>query len=326
MEEKIRRFLNNAQIEYEEHISMADRTWIHRGPVLPFLIYPKGQPELKEVMNCLKDAGAQYKLIGHTSNLYFKPSFYADAIVSTRKMTSFHDDGRVITCDSGVSISKLSEYAVKKGYQGFEGLVGLPGTVGAAVVNNSSCFKCSVSELVDSVEVLENGELHTLAAGELAFRHRSSSIKSGERNAIILGVRLLIKKTDDVETLQKKAKQNIELRKLTQEGKANNLGSIFSGYHPKTVSISLLGWTKVIGVVAFHVREHFFRNDKEYQLKRNRYLFKLFGYNELAKYVSDKNINCFVWRDSNADLAFDRYLEFMNHYAKCDSLEIEICE
>ena len=76
--------------------------------------------------------------------------------------------------------------------------------------------------------------------------------------------------------------------------------------------------------IAFRVRDHFFRNNEDYQLKRNGFLFKLFGYKELTKYVSDKNINCFVWRDSDADLAFDRYLEFMNQYAKCDSLEIEI--
>lgn len=324
MEITIKAFLEDNQIEYEEHVSMADRTWIHRGPVVPFLIYPKNQQQLKDIMFFFRDTNAQYKLIGHTSNLYFKPTFNVDAIVSTRKMITYHDDGRFITCDTGVSISKLSEYAVNKGYKGFEGLVGLPGTVGAAVVNNSSCFKCSVSDILDSVDVVENGVLHTFTHEELAFQHRSSSIKRGERRAIILGARLVVRKTDDIEGLKTKAEKNVEVRKQTQEGKANNLGSIFSGYHPRIISVSLLGWSKILGVIAFRVRDHFFRNNEDYQLKRNGFLFKLFGYKELTKYVSDKNINCFVWRDSDADLAFDRYLEFMNQYAKCDSLEIEI--
>lgn len=317
-------YLEDSGIEYEQNVAMSERTWIHRGPIVPFLIFPKTRLQLKDVILFLEEKKSNYKVIGHTSNLYFKPSFVTEVIVSTNKMTSYHDDGNAIICDSGVNISRLSQYAVSRGYLGFEGMVGLPGTIGAAVVNNSSCFKCSVSDLVESVDVLESGELHTLSHDELSFKHRSSAIKRGERNAIILGIKLKIQKTDDIEGLKKQAQQNVELRKQTQEGKAKNLGSIFSGYHPRPIDISLLGWQKVIGVLTFRVRDHFLRNNATYKLKRNKYLFKLFGYKDLEKYVSDKNINCFIWRDEYADVAFDRYLDFMNHYADCDSLEIEI--
>lgn len=324
MEEKIKCYLNENSFEYEQQVNMSERTWIRRGPVVPFLIFPHTQQHLKDIIGMLRENNARYKVIGHTSNLYFKPTFVADAIVCTRKMTTYHDDGSVITCDTGVSISRLSEYAIQKGYRGFEGLVGLPGTVGAAVVNNSSCFKCSISELVDNVVVFEKDEIRILSHDDLLFQRRSSSIKRGERNAIILGVKLKIRKTDDLEGLKREAQNNVIIRKTTQEGKAQNLGSVFSCYHPRVISISLLGWKKALEVIFFRVREHFLRNDKNYQLRRNQYLFNLFGYQDISKYVSDKNINCFVWKDTDADKAFERYLEFMHKYADCESLEIEI--
>lgn len=326
MEEIIGRFLDSQQIDYDRNASLADRTWIHRGSVVPFLIYPHNPKELVDVVGVLNGCNAVFKVIGYTSNLYFKPSFVADAIVSTRKMTSFHREDGLIICDAGVNVSRLSKYAVENGFLGFEGLIGLPGTIGAAVVNNSSCFNCSVSELVESVDVLENGEIKTLYQESLGFKHRSSSIKRGEIKAIIIKIRLIVRVTDDIEGLKRQAQHNEDLRRITQERKVQNLGSVFSNYHPRVINVSTLGWKKAFGVLLFRIREHFFRNNETYKQKRISHILNLYGYNDISKYVSKKNINCFIWKDEGADKVFDRYVEFMNRYADCDALEIEILQ
>lgn len=122
-----------------------------------------------------------FKVIGHTSNLYFKNTYRTDAIISTRKMTAYIEkDGKLI-CDAGVNISQLSKHCVEQGIVGFEGLVGLPGTVAAAVVNNSSCFKCSIFDLLIDVDVIlieRDGtcSFRTIKWDELGFAHRSSAI------------------------------------------------------------------------------------------------------------------------------------------------------
>jgi hypothetical protein len=214
---------------------------------------------------------------------------------------------------------------------GFEGLVGLPGTVAAAVVNNSSCFKCSIYELLTDVDVIlyeSNGtcSFRTLKREELGFSHRSTAIKRRELNAIVLQVRLKMNTTTNIEELKQKAQHNIDLRTKTQEGKANNLGSVYTSRKSKPLGIFDLGILKFPLVLLFRVTDHFFRHKESYKLKRNTFVLRLFGYEDIIPYVSPKNINCFIWKDSRADFAFERYNTFMHECFECGEMEIEICE
>lgn len=331
MVEKMNQFLDSNHIEYAENVSLAKKTWIHRGPVVPYYISPSNVDELKSVVEFLCNNKKDFKVIGHTSNLYFKDTYRTDAIVSTRKMTTYTEkDGKLI-CDAGVNISQLSRHCVERGILGFEGLVGLPGTVAAAVVNNSSCFKCSIFDLLIDVDVLlieRDGtcSFRTIKRDELGFAHRSSAIKRGELNAIVLKVRLAVNKTTNIDELKQKAQYNIDLREKTQEGKAKNLGSVFASRKSKPLFFFDLGLLKLPSVLALRVADHFFRNRESYRLKRNSFLLKLFGYKDVIPYVSRKNINCFIWSDERADSAFIRYNEFMHKCFECGNMEIEICE
>lgn len=329
--EEINQFFDLNHIEYAENVSLAKKTWIHRGPTVPLYITPSTVDELKNVVVFLCEKKKDFKVIGHTSNLYFKDTYCTNAIISTRKMTSYVEKEGQLICDAGVNVSQLAKQCVERGIMGFEGLVGLPGTVAAAVVNNSSCFKCSIFDLlidVDALLIESDGtcSFRTIKRDELGFIHRSSAIKRGELNAIVLKVRLKVNKTSNIEELKQKSQNNIDLRKKTQEGKAYNLGSIFSGYRSIPIKMTDLGLKKAPQVFIFKLREHFKRNDAKYKLKRNAYLLTLFGYKDIIPYVSKKNINCFMWLDEGADRAFGRYYEFMHRYADCNPLEIEVLE
>lgn len=331
MDKIISQFLDSIHIDYAENVSLAKKTWIHRGPIVPYYIQPSNVDELRLVVGFLCNNKKDFKVIGHTSNLYFKDTFHTDAIITTRKMTVFSEKEGKLICDAGVNVSQLSKYCVERGIMGFEGLVGLPGTVAAAVVNNSSCFKCSIYELLTDVDVIlyeSNGtcSFRTIKRDELGFTYRSSAIKRGELNAIVLKVCLKVNKTNNIEELKQKAQYNIDLRKKTQEGKAKNLGSVFSGYRSHKIKITSFGICGIPKSFVFKLREHFRRTDKDYKLRRNAYLLTLFGYKDIIPYVSKKNINCFMWLDKDADRAFGRYYEFMHRYADCNPLEIEVLE
>lgn len=62
---------------------------------------------------------------------------------------------------------------------------------------------------------------------------------------------------------------------------------------------------------------------KKNSLIRNIAIF-LFGGMSINNYVSYKTINCFIWKDSNSDKAFIKYLKFINRITKTPDLEIEI--
>ena len=331
MDKIISQFLDSIHIDYAENVSLAKKTWIHRGPIVPYYIQPSNVDELRLVVEFLCNNKKDFKVIGHTSNLYFKDTFHTDAIITTRKMTVFSEKEGKLICDAGVNVSQLSKYCVERGIMGFEGLVGLPGTVAAAVVNNSSCFKCSIYELLTDVDVIlyeSNGtcSFRTLTREELGFSHRSSAIKRNEMNAIVLSVRLKMNTTTDIEELKRKAQHNIDLRTKTQEGKAQNLGSVYASRKSKPLGIFDLGILKFPLMLGLRVTDHFFRHKEWYKLNRNSYLLILFGYKDVIPYVSPKNINCFIWKDSGADSAFGRYDAFMHECFECGEMEIEICK
>lgn len=57
---------------------------------------------------------------------------------------------------------------------------------------------------------------------------------------------------------------------------------------------------------------------------RKRCLLALYGYYDLDSYISDKNLNCFIWRDEKADEKFLRYKKFINKISTSNKLEVEI--
>lgn len=99
-------------------------------------------------------------LIGHTSNLYILNECNIPVVVSTAKCRYFQIEDGQLFCEAGVGVINLSKQMIKQGIKGFEYLTGLPGTIGAALVNNSSCRENSISELLVSARVvLKDGSI-----------------------------------------------------------------------------------------------------------------------------------------------------------------------
>lgn len=162
-------------------------------------------------------------MVGHTSNIYFKDSFNIENLVSTRKLTNYKIIADVVVCDSGVHVRRLARDMVNMGYKGFEGMIDLPGTIGAAIVNNSGCYGCYVSNMLKEAKVLMlDGVVRSLSSEDLGFRLRSSAIKRGDIKGVILSVILTLNR-GDVNELKKLAEKAHQDRLQTQPCPQNNL-------------------------------------------------------------------------------------------------------
>jgi UDP-N-acetylmuramate dehydrogenase len=111
---------------------------------------PESKEELTSLCRDLYKRKEDFLIIGHTSNIYFTPDYHANIIVSTRKVKDINISDDSINVDCGVSVRSLSRRMVDLGIKGFYGLIDLPGTVGAAVYGNASCFNCSITKLLIS--------------------------------------------------------------------------------------------------------------------------------------------------------------------------------
>lgn len=310
-------FLVCSNILFEENVLLSRKTWIKTGGICKYWISPHSVSQLEEVCRYLYANGIAFDLVGQTSNLFFHSTCNPQVVVSTMNVNHYIINGDIVTCDCGCNVMKLAKEMLAEGYAGFYGLVGLPGTVASAAVNNAGCFKCSISSMLVCADVLlPNGEIVSMMKDGFGYAKRSSVFKRKEVNGIILSVKLKLQRSENIEVEKKKAEETNGYRKKYQEGYKSNLGSVFAAKKQRcnVRNIIAIVIAKVLNIL--HIA-HF-------SFIKKRILLSLYRYKDLNKYISDKNINTFVWRDEYAEKAFIRYKQFMSNVYQ--DLEIEIEE
>jgi UDP-N-acetylenolpyruvoylglucosamine reductase len=320
--QRIEEYLIEENIPFEKNVSLIEKTWIKRGGIACFWITPTSINQLVCICMFLNTNRIQYHVVGYTSNLYFKNDYNPFVVISTIRLNKYEINNQYVTCECGVNVINLSNKCINFSLSGFEGLVSLPGTVASAVVNNSSCYGCSVSQMLLSIDFLDsNNRIVNIKKEDLDYKERTSIIKEKRMNGTILKIYLKSSISNDKKSLIDKSIKNKLHRKIYQEGPKLNLGSVFPSY----------------------VMSHFVNNTNKFILKllsffhklvgddivvQNKFsiffLFTLRGYGACVPYVSDKNMNCFIWKDEKADLAFEEYVRCIQKYSKCSEIEIEI--
>ena len=315
MTEDLKLFLEKYSVPFHERVFLSQKTRIRCGGVCDYWIIPETLEQLERVVRYLYSHHQAFDIVGQTSNLFFRESYHAFAVISTVKLSGYTVQGDELTCECGVSVTKLARECVNKGYEGFYGLVGLPGTVGAAIYNNAGCYDCSLSSMLYSVSFFnENGDIETLDSKAIAFSHRSSVFKRKMKRGVIFSVKLKVRSgSPEVEVA--KAEQVKAMRLRVDERSSRTLGSIYSEFKPKFP-------VRVIAKLLRVLHRLFPPFDTRKALKN--ILLTLYGYKKLERYISDRNLNTFIWRDDNAEHCFELYTEFMCKAHKKLTMEIEI--
>ena len=280
---------------------------------------PENREELLNLCKHLYKEGKTFDIIGHTSNIYFLPSYSVDILVSTRKVKETTEEDKYIIADCGVSVSSLAKQMVKKGIKGFEGLIDLPGTVAASVYGNASCYGCSINSLLESFQLLTpDGEIKTLHTGDLKLSKRSTSFKRNELGGVILAVKLR-KKPGNAEQLRLLAEECHERRKATQPPANDNLGSIYSNKHELTpIGFVIKGIAKIIATLYGLTGQS--RN--KIKKKQQEIMLILSGGKELIPYVY--SWNRFIWKDERSHELFWKFHHIHKKLFKESNFEIEI--
>lgn len=309
-------YLRKRNIPFEENISLTNKSWIKIGGTVALWISPTSVCQLEEVCRYLFTNGVVFDLVGQTSNIFFYSTYNPEVVVSTVKVNEYKVEGDVLTCDCGCNVMKLAKKMLTEEYAGFHGLTGLPGTVASAIVNNASCFGCSLSSMLISADVLlPNGNIETWKKSDFDYTHRSSVLKRKEKSGVVLFVRLKLKKADNIEEEKKKAESAMNYRRTKQENKGRNLGSVFASRKMKK---------NLKNIVAVLVQNFAgaLRLMPKRRAQKNMLLW-LYGYKDLAPYVSDRNVNTFIWWDERAEQIFAKYKEFIGKVFDDAVLEIE---
>lgn len=318
--EILKSFLLSENIQFQANVDLKEKTWIKRGGVANYWIQPTNLIHLEKLVIFCQKNSIPFDIIGSTSNIYFRNSYNPLLVVSTVKLRERTYQENQIECECGVAISKLAHECNKKGIAGFSGFLGLPGTVAGATVNNAGCYGSLSSEVVNSVDMIIDGEIRTLTNDELKFSHRNSAIKSGIITGVVSKVRYRSDLKDDSEVLMKKSKDDLKYRRTHYEYTHPNLGTTYCKMHFKKLPFIKRVFYKLI----WYYLNVFVKDSSKRKRIDTAVQIALRNGNYIKEYISEFGIQCFVWKDENADAAFSDYCKFIESNTSESTLEIEV--
>lgn len=205
---------------------LASYTTFKIGGPAKYLVPVKSIDELKQAIALAQEHHLDYFIFGGGSNMLVSDEgFDGMAIKIEMNASSVADD--CVVADAGMLTAALARAAIDGGLTGFEWGIGVPGTVGGAVRGNAGAFGGEMKDVVESVEALLDGEVHTFSNVSCAFGYRDSIFK--KNGGIVLGVTLKLKPDAERNGL-KKMMEYLDKRNKTQPKGAASTGCIFKNY------------------------------------------------------------------------------------------------
>ena len=211
----------------QENIPLAPYTSARIGGRADIVVTVKSAAEFAVAMKVIWDYGMPYYILGSGSNILVSDKGVRGVVILDRaKDVRFEEgDQPAVWCEAGVIISNLAKRCAAKGLSGLEWAAAVPGTVGGAVYGNAGAFGGDVSANLIWAEVLTKDSRERFFVEQMAYGYRTSVLKRGETNAIVLSAMLRLKNASSAE-VSAKISEFSERRKSAQPPGAS-MGSMF---------------------------------------------------------------------------------------------------
>ena len=211
----------------QENVSLAPYTSARIGGSADVLAMVKSTNELMDVMKVVWEHEIPYYILGGGSNVLVSDKGVRGVVVLNKaKEVRFESgDQPTVWSEAGVILSNLANRCVSKGLTGLEWAATVPGTIGGAVYGNAGAFGGDMSGNLLWAEMLTKNGRERFSVGQMGYGYRTSILKRGGINAIVLSALLRLNNSTK-EEVSAKIEQFSERRKTTQPPGAS-MGSMF---------------------------------------------------------------------------------------------------
>ena len=248
----------------KENVSLAPYTSARIGGPADVLITAESADELARIIKLLHKLEMDYLMLGGGSNVLVSDRGVRGVVVLNRaRGVRFHSgDQPSVTAESGVTFSNLANRCAAKGFAGLEWAATVPGTIGGAVYGNAGAFGGDVAGSLIWTELLTENGRERFTPEQMGYGYRTSVLKSGELDAIVLAAELTLQNSTR-EEVTVKIEQFSAHRKATQPPGAS-MGSMFKNpngdYAGKLIEAAGLKGTRIGNVEVSPVHANFFVN------------------------------------------------------------------
>jgi UDP-N-acetylmuramate dehydrogenase len=213
--------------QLQEQVSLAPYTSARTGGLADTLVTVRTADELARVVQTCWEYALPFTLLGGGSNVLVSDAGVRNIVILNRaKAVEFCPGAQpTIRAEAGTVFSNLAHRAAAKGLAGLEWAIAVPGTVGGAVYGNAGAFGGDTAQNLIRAEILSEAGRAWWPVEKLEYGYRTSILKRGHVNAIVLTAEFALKNGDPAE-IQAIAEQFTERRKATQPPGAS-MGSMF---------------------------------------------------------------------------------------------------
>ena len=209
-----------------ENVSMKKYTTYRTGGSVKVMYFPQNEEELIDKIKELNNNNEKFYVIGNGSNLIVDDNDFDGSIINTKELNNYNLEDGKLTCECGVMLPVVANKMVNESYSGLEWAVSIPGTIGASILNNAGAYGGEMSDVIESVRVLdENYEIKELSNSECEFEYRDSIFKK-TRKYIILSCVINLEYAD-MEEMKEKVEDRKKRRIESQPLEYPSAGSVF---------------------------------------------------------------------------------------------------
>jgi UDP-N-acetylmuramate dehydrogenase len=252
----------------KENVPLAPYTSARIGGPADIFITADGIAELARIVKCLWKLEMPFRLLGGGSNVLVSDKGVRGVVVMNRaKAVKFHadrprGDQPSVTVESGVVFSNLANRCGAKGLAGLEWAATVPGTIGGAVYGNAGAFGGDMAGNLIWAELLTENGPERFNVEQMGYGYRTSVLKRGELEAVVLLAELSLKNSIR-EEVTVKIQQFSAHRKATQPPGAS-MGSMFKNppgdYAGRLIESAGLKGTRIGNAEISPVHGNFFLN------------------------------------------------------------------
>ena len=263
----------------QENVLLAPYTSARIGGPADMMLTVKTADELADAMQLIWELDLPYYILGGGSNVLVSDKGFRGVVVLDRaKEVRFElGDQPTVWCEAGVVIANLAKRCASKGLAGLEWSATVPGTIGGAVFGNAGAFGGDMTASLIWAELLTSNGREKFTLDQMGYGYRTSILKRGEINGIVLSALLKLKNSSK-EEVSVKIDQFSERRKATQPPGAS-MGSMFKnpeGDHAgRLIEAAGLKGTRIGNAEISTVHGNFFINHGETKAEDIRALIVL---------------------------------------------------
>lgn len=168
------------EIEYRFQEPMAKHTSFRIGGGAEIMVFPKTREELAEILKLSKLLDRKPAILGAGTNVLAPDEGIPGLVICLKDCLDGMErlDGNRIRLMAGVTMSRGAVFAANQNLGGLEFAHGIPGSIGGGVYMNAGAYGGELSQVVESVEVMDlEGNIRRLSKEEMQFSYRHSILE-----------------------------------------------------------------------------------------------------------------------------------------------------